>query len=81
MALFLVSSVFGMQISNTPVLTGCGNTIVAHESAVSRVGTGPIHWLVRMSRSTQLPQYHGDVPISRKYCIVVSWAFVKHFGQ
>jgi hypothetical protein len=23
-------------------------------------------------------QGYGDVPISRKYCLVVSWAFVKH---
>jgi hypothetical protein len=23
-------------------------------------------------------QGYGDVPISRKYCLVVSWAFAKH---
>ena len=26
-------------------------------------------------------QGHGDIPISRKYCVVVAWAFLKHVGQ
>ena len=26
-------------------------------------------------------QGHGDAPISLKYCLTVSWTFMKHFGQ